>query len=206
MDLSLLWRWTPTQQNLKGWPSQKCELQPFVFQKVPIWQRLLVNQLVGFEYNFRCLEWLPSKLSWKLRSAFLHKLRFLKIQLSSRAWSDYYIRNFFSCPDSPNYISGIGNRKSMYRKIFNTWLLAALNNILSYFMVWKSFVLPYYSILKNILNKDLILVTQLKGVHRHYKEVAENVFSCEKLLLLKISENSQELTAAECNFYKVTPW
>ena len=29
--------------------SQKC-LKSFVFQKVPIWQRLLANQLRGFEF------------------------------------------------------------------------------------------------------------------------------------------------------------
>ena len=39
-------------QNMKGWVSQKCELQSFVFQKVLIWQRFLANQ-----YNFRCLKW-----------------------------------------------------------------------------------------------------------------------------------------------------
>ena len=44
-------------------------------------QRLLVNQLVAFEYNFRCLNLFPSKLAPKLRSVFLCKLRFLKIQL-----------------------------------------------------------------------------------------------------------------------------
>ena len=70
MDLNLLWRWTSTYQNLKGWPSQKCELQSFVFQKVPIWQRLLANQLGQFEYNFRYLKWFFRKLPQKLRSAF----------------------------------------------------------------------------------------------------------------------------------------
>ena len=69
------------QQNLKGWPSQTCELQPFCFQNVPIWQRLLANQLGGFEYNFRCLKWFFRKLPRKLRSAFFLKLRFLKIPL-----------------------------------------------------------------------------------------------------------------------------
>ena len=79
MDLSVLWWWTSTYQNLKGWPSQKCELQSFVFQKVPIWQQLLYNQLEGFEYNFRYLKWFFRKLPRKLRSAFFLKLRFLKI-------------------------------------------------------------------------------------------------------------------------------
>ena len=81
MDLSLLWWWTSTYQNLKGWPSQKCELQSFVFQKVPIWQRPLANQLGGFEYNFRYLKRFFRKVRRKLRSAFFLKLRFLKIRL-----------------------------------------------------------------------------------------------------------------------------
>ena len=76
MDLSLPWRWTSTYQNLKGWSSQKCELQSFVFQKVPIWQRL-----GGFEFNFRCLKWFLRKSLRKLRSEFFLKLRFLKIRL-----------------------------------------------------------------------------------------------------------------------------
>ena len=45
------------------------------------WQRLLVNHLVAFEYNFRSLNLFPSKLPPKLRSVFLCKLTFLKIQL-----------------------------------------------------------------------------------------------------------------------------
>ena len=44
-----------------------------------------------------------------------------------------------------------------------------------------------------MLNNDLILVTQRQEVQRHFEEAAENVFDCEKLLL-KISENSQEIT------------
>ena len=62
-------------------PSQKCELQSFVFQKVPIWQRPLANQLGGFEYNFRCLKRFFRKVRRKLRSAFFLKLRILKIRL-----------------------------------------------------------------------------------------------------------------------------
>ena len=81
VDLSLLWRWTSTYQAPKGWVSQKCELQSFVFQKVPIWQWLQANQLGRFEYNFRCLKWFFRKLSRKLRSAFFLKLRPLKIRL-----------------------------------------------------------------------------------------------------------------------------
>ena len=81
MDLSLLSLRTFTQQNLKCWPCQKSKLQPFVFRKVPIWQRLLANQLRWFEYNFRCLKWLASKLPQKLWSAFLLKQRFLRIRL-----------------------------------------------------------------------------------------------------------------------------
>ena len=34
-----------TYQNLKGWPSQKCELQSFVFQKVAISKPALANSL-----------------------------------------------------------------------------------------------------------------------------------------------------------------
>ena len=67
--------------NLKVWLSQKCELQSFVFQKVPIRQRLSANQLGGFQYNFRCLKRFFRKVLQKLRSAFLLKLRFLKIRL-----------------------------------------------------------------------------------------------------------------------------
>ena len=61
--------------------SQKCELQCFVFQKVPIWQQLLANQVGGFEYKFRCLNWFFRKVRRKLRPAFFLKLRFLKIRL-----------------------------------------------------------------------------------------------------------------------------
>ena len=61
-------------QNLKGWLSQECEIQSFIFQKVPMWQRLLANQLGEFEYNFSCLK----RFS---RKAFFLKLRFLKIRL-----------------------------------------------------------------------------------------------------------------------------
>ena len=68
-------------QNLKGWLSQKFELQSFVFQKVPIWQQLLTNQLEGFEYNSRCLKRFSRKVQRKLRSAFFLKLTFLKIRL-----------------------------------------------------------------------------------------------------------------------------
>ena len=80
-NLSLLWPRHSTYQNLKGWLSQKCELQSFVFQKVSIWQQPLANQLGGFEYNFRCLKRFFRKVQRKLRSAFSLKLRFLKIRL-----------------------------------------------------------------------------------------------------------------------------
>ena len=95
VDLSLFWRWTSTYQNLKGWLSHNCELQSFVFQKVPIWQRLLANQLGEFEYNFRCLKRFFRKVPRKLRSAFFLKLRFLKIRL---------LITWLKCrdPDSPN--------------------------------------------------------------------------------------------------------
>ena len=62
-------------------PAQKCELQPFLFQKVPMWYRLLVSQLGGSEYNSRYLKSFFKKLPRKLRSAFLLKLIFLKIRL-----------------------------------------------------------------------------------------------------------------------------
>ena len=81
MDLSVLWWWTSLYQNLTGWPSQKCEHQSFVFQKVPIWQQLLANQLEGFECNFRCLKWFFRKLPRKVRSAFFLKKRFLNIRI-----------------------------------------------------------------------------------------------------------------------------
>ena len=81
IDFSLLWQWYSTYQNLKGWPSQKCEFQSSIFQKVPIWQQPLANQLGGFEYNFRCLKRFFRKVRRKLRSAFSLKLRFLKTRL-----------------------------------------------------------------------------------------------------------------------------
>ena len=62
-------------------PYQKPELQPFVFQKVPILQRCLANKIGRFEHSFRCLKWFSRKLPRKLRWAFLLKLRLLKIQL-----------------------------------------------------------------------------------------------------------------------------
>ena len=81
VDISLCsWR-TRTQQILKCWSFQKCEHQPFVFRKVPIWQRLRANQLGGFEYNFRCLELFSSNLTRNLRSSFLLKLPILKVRL-----------------------------------------------------------------------------------------------------------------------------
>ena len=60
---------------------QKCKLQSFVVQKVPIWQRLLTNQLEGFEYNFKCLKWFFRNLPRKLRSACFLKSTLLKIRL-----------------------------------------------------------------------------------------------------------------------------
>ena len=48
---------------------------------MPIWQRLLANQLEGFEYNFRCLKWFSNKSPRKLRLAFLLNLRNFKIRL-----------------------------------------------------------------------------------------------------------------------------
>ena len=41
---------------MKEWLYHRCELQPSVFQKLPIWQWLLANQLGEFEYNFKWLE------------------------------------------------------------------------------------------------------------------------------------------------------
>ena len=70
-----------SQQNLKSQSCQKCKLQPFAFQKVPIREWLLPYQLGGFEYYFRFLKWFCSKFPRKLRRSFLHKLRFLKIRL-----------------------------------------------------------------------------------------------------------------------------
>ena len=56
----------------------------FVFQKVPIWQRFLANQLGVFEYSFSCLKWFFGKLPPKSRSSFFLKLWF------SRDWSAYW--------------------------------------------------------------------------------------------------------------------
>ena len=67
--------------NLKGWPFQKYELQSFVFQNVPIWQRHVANQLGVFEYNFRCLKRFLRKVPRKLWLTFFLELRFLIIRL-----------------------------------------------------------------------------------------------------------------------------
>ena len=71
--------------------SHKAKLERLALSKMPtlafcvskalIWQRILANQLGEFEYNFRCLKWFFNKLPQKLRSAFLLKLRILKIRL-----------------------------------------------------------------------------------------------------------------------------
>ena len=68
-------------QKLKGLPLQKWEVQSFAFQKGPVWQRFLANQLGGLEYNIRCLKWFSRKLPLKLRTNFFLQLRSLKIQL-----------------------------------------------------------------------------------------------------------------------------
>ena len=47
-------------------------------------------------------------------------------------------------------------------------------------MIWKCFVLVYYSILKSMLNKNLSLFTLSKVLHRHFEELEEDVFSWEK--------------------------
>ena len=44
-------------------------------------------------------------------------------------------------------------------------------------IVWKYFVLLHYSILKSMLNKNVILIKQPKQVHKHFEQVGENVFS-----------------------------
>ena len=49
----------------------------------------VVNQLGGFEYNFRCLQWFFRKLPRKLVSAFFLKLRFLEYGFWSRQWFTY---------------------------------------------------------------------------------------------------------------------
>ena len=82
-------------QNLKGRPSQKYEPHSFVFQKVPIWQRHLANQLGGFESNFRCLKQFFRKVRRKLQSAFFLKLRFFKIRLLV-TWLKYLLWAYFT--------------------------------------------------------------------------------------------------------------
>ena len=42
---------------------------------MPIWQRLLANQLGGFEYNSRCLKWFFRKVPRKLPSAFFSSIK-----------------------------------------------------------------------------------------------------------------------------------
>ena len=87
MDLSLLWRWARTKQNLKDWLTQEWKLQSFVFQKVPIQQLLLANQLGEFEYNFRCRKWFFGRLPRKIKifesMAFGHLTELLRSILKS---------------------------------------------------------------------------------------------------------------------------
>ena len=47
-------------------------------------------------------------------------------------------------------------------------------------MIWKCFVLLYYGILKSMLNNNLTLFTQTKGVHGDFEELEDNVFNREK--------------------------
>ena len=72
----------------------ECAFKPFVFQKVPIWQWLLVNQIGRFEYNFRCLKRfsrkLPENCDWLFFLIFFTRLQFyidfffnIKTQISS---------------------------------------------------------------------------------------------------------------------------
>ena len=111
--------------------SQKCELQCFVFQKVPIWQQLLANQVGGFEYKFRCLNWFFRKVRRKLRPAFFLKLRFLKIRLWWDKKTPLYLQN--------SKIHTIGKRKKMYFSIisyqefllFPLWPLSEMFNVSS---------------------------------------------------------------------------
>ena len=42
-------------------------------------------------------------------------------------------------------------------------------------MVWKFFGLLSYTALENMLNINVIFITQPKGVHKHFEEVAEHV-------------------------------
>ena len=100
--------------------SQKCELQCFVFQKVPIWQQLLANQVGGFEYKFRCLNWF-------FRKVFFLKLRFLKIRLWWDKKTPLYLQN--------SKIHTIGKRKKIisYQEflLFPLWPLSEMFNVSS---------------------------------------------------------------------------
>ena len=106
--------------------SQKCELQCFVFQKVPIWQQLLANQVGGFEYKFRCLNWFFRKVRRKLRPAFFLKLRFLKIRLWWDKKTPLYLQNskiqkkcifqLFHIRNSYFFLYGLYQKCSMFRR------------------------------------------------------------------------------------------
>ena len=47
-------------------------------------------------------------------------------------------------------------------------------------MVWKVFVVLHYNNPKRMFSDNLIFVTCSKRMHKHFEEVAENVFSWEK--------------------------
>ena len=81
MDLNFILWWTSMLQDMKVWISQKCDLQSFVFQQVPIWQGLLAIQLGGFEYSFRCLKWFTGNCRESCDRIFFLKLRSLKVWL-----------------------------------------------------------------------------------------------------------------------------
>lgn len=51
-------------------------------------------------------------------------------------------------------------------------------------MVWKFSGLLSYTALENMLNINVIFITQPKGVHKHFEEVAEHVSAEEYFLLL----------------------
>ena len=77
---------------------------------MPIWQRLLANQLGRFEYNFRCLKRFFRKVPRKLQSAFFRKLFFLKIRL---------LVTWLKCPQRRNKLDKSGDSENLQKGCHN---------------------------------------------------------------------------------------
>ena len=82
VNLSLLWRWTSTYKNLKGWLSQKCvNFSLFSFKKCLYHNDFWSIGLGDLNIILRCMKRFFRKVPRKLQWVFFLKLRFLKIRL-----------------------------------------------------------------------------------------------------------------------------